>query len=157
MEKEESLSPIYTKLEGKAIKSIDGAFRLIMEKISKDKVMNQNSIKNIEEAFKKGEYGSVTFDNNICLISSHVKEIENLIIGMLVLKEPFIIDEKPIQLITIAITSKKFSKLYVNVLSRLIKIYQDELLFDKLINSKCDKDIKAIIEETPFLSELLDF
>lgn len=131
-------SPIHTR---------DEAIRLMI-----DEVYNKQSLKTPKPDIKKlirnkNIDGGPAFGNGLCTYIWRTEEIQDLTVSMCLPKEPMIIDNTPISLITLVITGAIPKKDYVDIIYDLIMISENNPSMNQLCQVKTREDFIAILRK----------
>jgi PTS system nitrogen regulatory IIA component len=130
---------------GARVSSIEEAIDLLVHTIA-DKYSFRESRENVIKAVLEREaQGGTVFPTGIAIPHARLEEFNDVVVGICIPEKPIIVDEIPVKMVALVVTSKTTPKLYLNVLAALLQISQDEKVFNEIISAEDPDRIIEII------------
>lgn len=118
------LSQNVSTVEEAVEKLIDAMAREFSAEVKKTQALSA-----VQERLKLGH---TLFDTGLCVPHARLDGLEDIILGVLVPSKPMSADGKAVTMVVLILTGKTHSKIYLNTLSALVSVSQDQALYKKL-------------------------
>jgi PTS system nitrogen regulatory IIA component len=96
---------------------------------------------------QRSSLGGIVFPTGIAVPHARLDDFEDLLIGICVPAEAISMEEVPVRMIVLMLTSHPPSNIYLNALAAFIKISQNTALFTSLLQAKNAHEFLHLIEE----------
>jgi len=147
------LNPNFIKIIDK-IESKDRAIELLVDEIYKGYKFNISKESILKAVMDREALGGTFFDNGLAIPHARIENFNDLIIGVIILKNPVHINNINIRFIVLSIISKSASNTYLKTLSAFAKISQNKELFEKVLQSKNSNEFLEAISEIKIKQEI---
>ena len=151
MERNVRLSQVIDRrsvIVGAAVTSKDEAIELLL-----DALLAHHSFVSSREALhllvsKREKLGGTTFQTGIAIPHIRPDNFSDLLIGVCIPRQAFVADSIEVRMVMLVVAPKDAPSSYVNVLSTLVKISQDEELFSRLCGVSSADGFVRLLDES---------
>jgi len=91
--------------------------------------------------------GGTVFPTGIAVPHARMEGFEDLLIGICVPRRPIQLEGIEVRMIVLILTSKVASPIYLTALAALLKMSQDALLFEKLVEARSVHEFTAAVQQ----------
>ena len=91
--------------------------------------------------------GGTAFPTGIAVPHARLENFPDLLIGVCVPQTPILSQDQPVKMVVLMLTSKTETTLYLNALAAFVKLSQDAVLFEKLIDSGSPEAFIRILQD----------
>jgi len=95
----------------------------------------------LEMIHKREAEGSTVYPSGIGIPHIRMDDYEDTVVGICLLKKPLFVDDVSLRIIVLIITDKSSSRLYLNLVSTLLKLSKDQEMMSQLINDNSAHDV----------------
>ncbi len=97
---------------------------------------------------KREKLGGTTFHSGIAIPHIRLDDFSGLLIGACIPKTPFVTDSVEVKMLLLVVAPKNAPSSYVNVLSTLVKLSQNEDLFGRLCRASSSEQFIDILDDS---------
>lgn len=132
---------------GKTYRSMEEAVRELLGALKKAHRLKPPLEEVVAAVMQREALGGTAFPTGIAVPHARLENFPDLLIGVCVPQTPILSQDQPVKMVVLMLTSKTETTLYLNALAAFVKLSQDAVLFEKLIDSGSPEAFIRILQD----------
>lgn len=132
---------------GKTYRSMEEAVRELLGALKKTHRLKPPLEEVVAAVMQREALGGTAFPTGIAVPHARLENFPDLLIGVCIPQTPILSQNQPVKMVVLMLTSKTETTLYLNALSSFLKLSQDAVLFEKLIESGSPEAFIRILQD----------